>query len=368
MHAGRAGMAALLIFCMVLMGSSDAFAQAPIIRSQYVQLSYAQMDQLVAPIALYPDALVAQILAAATYSTQVVEAWRFVQNNADLPPEQLARMVDTQLWDPSVKALTAFPSVLANLNRNFGWTTKLGNAYYNQPHDAMSAVQAMRQRAYDAGTLQPSLQQAVVYQPANIVIQPVNPALIYVPMYNPWVVYGTPVPMYPAYYVAPLPARPVIPLVASAAIAFTAGVVVGAFTHYGWGWGHWGCGWGPHPVIAYNHVTYVSRSVTVINHGYYGGYEHSIEARSYNHQVYYGTNGYSANRTVIRGNGQTNVSATGPRDNTYTRDTAHFPGGNSTTVTGPDGNTVDRTVTGRGTGNATIMRSGPRGTHTRTHE
>ena len=118
-------------------------------------------------------------------------------------------MVDSQPWDPSVKALTAFPSVLANLNRNLDWTSRLGNAYYNQPQDVMNAVQAMRQRAYAAGTLRPTPQVAVVYQPQNIVIQPVNPAVVYVPIYNPWVVYGAPVPVYPAYYyVAPPPARP----------------------------------------------------------------------------------------------------------------------------------------------------------------
>lgn len=358
----RAMVACSLICCLCLMETADAGAQAaPIVRPQTFQLSYAELDQLVAPIALYPDALVAQVLAAATYSPQVVEASRFVQHNYGVPPEQLARMADSQPWDPSVKALTAFPSVLSSLDRNLEWTTRLGNAYYNQPQDVMGAVQRMRQRAYAAGTLRTSPQETVVYQPANIVIQPMNPVVVYVPIYNPWIVYGAPVPVYPAYYVPPPPPHLVAPLVATAAVAFTVGVTVGAFVHYGWGWEHWGCGWGPRPFIAYNHVTYVSRSVTVVNHGYYGGYDHSFAARSYNQQTFYRANGNTVTRTVSRGNGQTDVSLTGSHGNTYTRDTTHYPGGNSTTVTGPNGGTASRTVTGRGTGDVTATTTMPNG-------
>lgn len=358
----RAVVACSLICCLCLMETADTGAQAvPIARPQTFQLSYAQLDQLVAPIALYPDALVAQVLAAATYSTQIVEAARFVEQHYGAPPELLAHMVDSQPWDPSVKALTAFPSVLSNLDRNLDWTTRLGNAYYNQPQDVMGAVQRMRQRAYAAGTLRTSPQETVVYQPANIVIQPVNQAVVYVPVYNPWIVYGAPVPVYPAYYVPPPPPHSVAPLVATAAVAFAVGVAVGAFVHYGWGWGHWGCGWGPRPFIAYNHVTYVSRSVTVVNHGFYGGFDHSVIARSYNQQVFYRANGNTVTRTASRGNGQTDVSLTGSHGNTYTRDTTHYPGGNSTTVTGPNGGTASRTVTGRGTGDVTATTTLPNG-------
>ncbi len=105
---------------------------------------------MVAPIALYPDALVAQILAASTYPTQVVEADRWVQSQGSVPPEQLAAGANAQNWDPSVKALVAFPSVLAQMDRNIQWTTDLGNAYYNQPDDVMSAIQMMRGRAQAA--------------------------------------------------------------------------------------------------------------------------------------------------------------------------------------------------------------------------
>ena len=419
-HSASVNVAILLIYCILPFSVQGLYAQqVSTQRPQYRQLSYADLDQLVAPIALYPDALVAQILAAATYSSQVVEADRFVQRNRGLAPEQLARMVDMQLWDPSVKALTAFPSVLANLDRNLDWTNRLGNVYYNQPQDVMVAVQTMRQRAYAAGTLRPTPQETVVYQPNDIVIQPINPAVVYVPAYNPWIVYGAPVPVYPAYYyVAPPPRPSTGSVVAAAAIGFTVGVVVSAFAHYGWGWGHWGCGWGPHPVVAYNHVAFVSRSFTVVNHGYYGGFDHSFAARTYNQQTAYGVHGgvytdqrafangqysntrtatgtqgatysdernvgngqYSNTRTVTKPNGATYTDQhtagkgqssntrtfTGANGRTASSSTTRYPGGSSTTVTGPNGTTATRTVTGRGTGDATITRSGPHGTRTKT--
>lgn len=422
-QSARAAIAIVLICLLGPLGLRDSYAQevSPPPPPRYFQLSYAQVDQMVAPIALYPDALVAQILAASTYPPQIAEADHFVQRNAGVRTEEFARMVDAQPWDPSVKALTAFPSVLANLNRNIDWATRLGDAYYNQPQDVMSAVQRMRQRAYAAGNLRTTPQETVIAEPAGIVVAPVNPAVVYVPAYDPWLVYGSPVPVYPAYYyVAPAP-RPAGGLVVAAAIGFTAGVVVGAFAHYGWGWGHWGCGWGPHPVIAYNHVAYVSRSVTVVNHGYYGGYDHTVAARSFNQSIVthtaFGPHGgtytdqrtagngqYSNTRTMTKpngatytdqrasGNGQYNNtrtatgpngatytdqrtvgngqstntrSATGPNGKTASTSTTHYPGGNSTTVTGPNGQTASRSVSGRGTGDATVTRSGPKGTRVR---
>jgi hypothetical protein len=243
---------------------------------QWNALSPDQMDQLVAPIALYPDSLVAQVLAAATYPTQVVDADRFVQANAGAPPDQIANMANSQPWDPSVKALTAFPSVLANMDKNLDWTTQLGNAYYNQPQDVMSAVQNMRQQAYSAGHLRTTPQLDVDYQPGDIVIAPANPAVVYVPYYNPWALWGF--QPYYAWYAPPPPRGFVIGM----GIGFGVGIAIGAYTHWGWGWGHWNVGWGPHPVIFHDHVTYVSRSVTVVNHGYYGRFDRNPAARQYN--------------------------------------------------------------------------------------
>jgi hypothetical protein len=124
-------------------------AQAP----PYTQQTTEQLQQLVAPIALYPDSLVAQILAASTFPEQVVEADRWVQAHPDLKGDALGQAVDQQPWDPSVKALAAFPSVLGNMDKNLSWTSSLGDAYYNQQQDVMDAVQVMRRRAQEAGNL-----------------------------------------------------------------------------------------------------------------------------------------------------------------------------------------------------------------------
>src|SRR3989442_2631748 len=118
-----------------------------------VQQSPQELQQLVAPIALYPDALVAQVLAASTYPTQIVEADRWLQSHSDLKGEKLAEEVDKQPWDPSVKALTQFPSVLENMDKNLSWTSSLGDAYANQQQEVTDAVQAMRQQARKAGQL-----------------------------------------------------------------------------------------------------------------------------------------------------------------------------------------------------------------------
>lgn len=243
---------------------------------QWNALSPDQLNQLVAPIALYPDSLVAQVLAAATYPAQIVDADRFVQANAGAPPDQISAMVNSQPWDPSVKALTAFPSVLSNMDKNLDWTSQLGNAYYNQPQDVMSAVQNMRQQAYASGHLRGTPQLNVEYQPGDIVIEPANPAVVYVPYYDPWVMWG----FHPYYaWYAPPPPRG---FVVGMGIGFGVGIAVGAWSHWGWGWGHWGMGWGPHPVVFHDRVTYVSRSVTVVNHGYYGRFDRNPEARQYN--------------------------------------------------------------------------------------
>src|ERR1700683_1306298 len=159
-------------------------AQAP----PYNQQTPEQLQRLVAPIALYPDSLVAQILAASTFPEQIVEADRWVQAHPDLKGDALGQAVDQQPWDPSVKALSAFPSVLGNMDKNLSWTSSLGDAYYNQQQDVMDAVQVMRRHARAAGNLKSTPQQTVDTsgQDDDIAIQPVNPSVVYVPAYNPW--------------------------------------------------------------------------------------------------------------------------------------------------------------------------------------
>jgi hypothetical protein len=260
---------------MIPMGQDSAFAQsAPppgaVDNQQAPQaqpLSADQLDQLVAPVALYPDPLVAQVLAAATYPTQVVEADRWRQGQGNASPEQIAAGADAQNWDPSVKALIAFPSVLAQMDKNIQWTTDLGNAYYNQPQDVMDSVQAMRQKAQGAGQLRSTPQQVVTNDTGVIAIAPANPAVVYVPVYNPWLVYGSPFPPFPGYYYYPPPGI----FFGGLAIGFGIGIGIGIFSNWGWGWGHWGMGWGSHwggRGVFYNHNTYMTRSTTVINRGY----------------------------------------------------------------------------------------------------
>jgi hypothetical protein len=218
-----------------------------------------QLQQLVAPIALYPDELVAEVLAAATNPTQVVEADRWMQDQKDLQGKQLGDEVNKQSWDSSIKALTEFPSVLANMDKNLSWTSSLGDAYMNQPQDVMDAVQVMRQHAQATGNLNSNSQQKVEKNGNTIVIEPVSPDVVYVPEYDPWIVYGAPLAVWPGWYWYPGL------YVTTPGIAFGLGFGLGFFGGFGWGWNHWGFDWG-HRTMIFNHRTYVSHSRTFINH------------------------------------------------------------------------------------------------------
>jgi hypothetical protein len=160
--------------------------------------SAQELQQLVAPIALYPDALVAQVLAGSTYPTQIVEAARWMEQHHNLQGQELAKAVDQQIWDPSVKALTEFPQVLDNMNKNLSWTSALGDAYVNNPKGVMSAVQVLRKDAQQTGNLKNTPQQNVSTEGQTIVIEPANPEVVYVPTYSPDI-YGVPVAAYPGY-------------------------------------------------------------------------------------------------------------------------------------------------------------------------
>ena len=159
---------------------------------QSAQLTAEQLQQLVAPIALYPDTLVAQALAGSTYPSEIVEADRWLQQHPDLKGSALAQAADPQPWDPSVKALTQFPAVLASMDKNLSWTSALGDAYVNQPQDVLNAVQTLRHRAMQAGNLRTSAEEVVTVEGETIVIQPAKPDVVYVPAYDPWLVYGPP--------------------------------------------------------------------------------------------------------------------------------------------------------------------------------
>jgi uncharacterized membrane protein YgcG len=241
----------------------------------YAQQTPEQLQRLVAPIALYPDSLVAQILGASAFPEQVVEADRWVQAHPELKGEDLGKAVDQQPWDPSVKALTAFPSVLGNMDKNLSWTSSLGDAYYNQEQDVMDAVQVMRQKAEQAGNLKSTPQQVVKTDGPTIVVQPADPNVVYVPAYNPWLVYGYPVVAWPGWY--PYPGI----WFGGPYLSFGIGFGIGWFGGFGWGWGHWGFDWHNHYAL-YGGSRYYSRSRTFYNRGAYyrGGVAHGgVNAR-----------------------------------------------------------------------------------------
>jgi len=256
-----------------LLAYQDQDAQAPAQTKQgapYAQQTPEQLQQLVAPIALYPDSLVAQILAASTFPEQVVEADRWVQAHSDLKGEDLGKAVDQQPWDPSVKALTAFPSVLGNMDKNLSWASSLGDAYYNQEQDVMDAVQVMRQKAEESGNLKTTPQQTVTTQGSTVIIQPADPEVVYVPAYDPWVVYGGPIVAWPGWY--PYPGI----WYGGPYLSFGVGFGVGFFGGYGWGWHHWGGFDWHHHYAVYNHERYFSHSRTFYNRNtfYRGGGDH----------------------------------------------------------------------------------------------
>ena len=266
-----------LLFATLPQGLSAQDAQAPTQEADasappngqappYAQQTPEQLQRLVAPIALYPDSLVAQILTASTFPEEVVEADRWVQANPDLKGQALGQAVDQQAWDPSVKALTGFPSVLGNMDKNLSWTSSLGDAYYNQAQDVMDAVQVMRRKAQDAGNLKSTPQQTVTAEDSDIDIQPADPDVVYVPAYDPWLVYGYPIVAWPGWY--PYPGI----WFGGPFLSFGIGFGIGWFGGFGWGWGHWGFDWHNHAVL-FNHGRYFSGSRTFYNRNafYRGG-------------------------------------------------------------------------------------------------
>jgi hypothetical protein len=229
--------------------------------------SREQIEQLVAPIALYPDALVAQILMASTYPLEVVQAARWSKDNPKVAGKALEDAMQKQSWDPSVKSLTATPQVLAMMNEKLDWTQKLGDAFLASEKDVLDAVQRLRKKALDAGNLKSGKEQKVsTEQEGNttiIKIEPANPEVVYVPVYNPTVVYGPwPYPYYPPYYWYP-PAYP-----SGVFFAFSVGIVIGSAW---WGGCHWGGG-----NVYINHNVYNNFNKTNISGG---NWQHRPEHR-----------------------------------------------------------------------------------------
>lgn len=257
------GVACVLCGCLLLTSIPNAFANqvttpAAQPAPQAVQQSSEQLRQLVAPIALYPDPLIGQILAAATYPAEVVEADKWMEQHQRLTGDALAKEVDKQSWDPSVKALTQFPAVLTNLSQNLAWTSELGDAYINQRQDVTQTIQAMRHLAKDAGNLKATAQENVTTHGDTIDIEPASTDEVYVPQYDPWDAYGDALPIFPGW--DPYPGL----YLYGPGIGFGLGFGIGLFAGYGWGWNHWGCDW-HHGAVEYNHQAFVSHSRSIVN-------------------------------------------------------------------------------------------------------
>jgi len=221
-----------------------------------------QLDSLVAPIALYPDPMLAQVLAASTYPLEIVQLQQWLEKNKNLKDKALADAVAKQPWDPSVQAMAGLPDVVKRLADDVQWTTDLGNAFLAQQADVMDAVQRMRKKAQDTGNLKSNEQQKVetkvVESKQVIVVEQANPQVVYVPTYNPTVVYGPPVYPYPPIYYPP-PGY----YAAGMAISFGVGVAMGAMWSGGWGWG---AGWG-HNDVNVNVNNNFNRNTNISNSG-----------------------------------------------------------------------------------------------------
>jgi hypothetical protein len=213
-----------------------------------------QLDSLVAPIALYPDPLLSQVLVASTYPLEIIQLEQWLEKNKNLKDQALTDAVQKQDWDPSIQAMAVLPDVAKRLADDIKWTTDLGNAFLAQQSDVMDAVQRMRMKAKDAGYLksneQMKVETKVVETKTVVVIEQANPQVVYVPTYSPVVVYGPPVYPYPPIYYPP-PSY----YAAGVAIAFGVGIAIGSSYHGGWGYN---CGWGHTNVYVNVNNNYIS--------------------------------------------------------------------------------------------------------------
>jgi len=240
----------LVLLLMVPVGgfSQDTGSAPPPFRQE-------ELDQMLAPIALYPDSLLIQMLMASTYPLEVVQAQRWLNSNPNLKDEQLAAALEQKDWDPSVKSLVNFPPVLAMMNDKLEWTQDLGDAFLGQQDQVMATVQDLRAKAHAQGNLKTTSEQVVVVQDDSILIEPVSPQVIYVPAYNPTVVFGPWwYPAYPPYYYYP----PGYAVITTGIISFGVALTLGAAWGYAWG----------HPNWAHRHV-YINPSQNIAINRFY---------------------------------------------------------------------------------------------------
>ena len=257
----------LAMICTICIVPGDTLAAIPSTHStqsaaqqdQVAKVPADQLDSLVAPIALYPDPMLAQTLAASTYPLELIQLQQWMAKNPGLKDKALADAVMKQPWDPSIQALAALPDVVKRLADDIQWTTDLGNAFLAQQSDVLDAVQRMRKKAQDTGNLKSTDQQQVetkvIESKSVIVVEQADPQIVYVPSYDPVVVYGPPVYPYPPIYYPPAGYY-----AAGLAISFGVGMMMGAAWGGGWGWG---CGWGGNNDININNNNNFNRNSNI---------------------------------------------------------------------------------------------------------
>ena len=348
---GTALIAVLTAFLACPAGTALAAAQetpSPNAASQSSpNLSMDQLESLVAPIALYPDPLLAQMLIAATYPLDVIAAQQWLDQNKGLKGDQLEKAVEKQSWDPSVQGLVSIPEALKRLSENIQWTSDLGDAFLAQQSEVMNAVQALRAKAKDSGKLESTSQQTVetkvVEKETVIVIQPTSPDVVYVPSYSPAVVWGP-----PAYY--PYPPIYYPPYYGGAWLGFGVGIAVGIGIAGGW---CCGCGWGGGNTININNNNnYVNHrnNQNGINRSGNSDWKHSAQQR--------GGAPYKDRAQAEKfGGGARGDSAQSRRNQAQTRQASNRSGGNfdrsrsgagGTGAGGSRAGTMDRGSTNRG--------------------
>lgn len=276
-----------IVCCLALLRGELALAvpsqQADSTQEQAAKLQPEQLDSLVAPIALYPDPLLSQMLVASTYPLEIIQLQQWLTQNKNLKDKALTEAVMKQGWDASVQGMAVLPDVVKQLAENIKWTTDLGNAFLAQQSEVMDAVQHMRAKANDKGNLKSNEHQKVetkvIESKQVIVIEPSSPEVVYVPSYNPTVVYGAPVYAYP-----PIAYPPVGYYAAGAAISFGIGMMVGA----AWGGGGWGynAGWGGNNTININNNNNFNRNSNIqggnrnqVNGGNRNNWQHNPKHR-----------------------------------------------------------------------------------------
>jgi hypothetical protein len=292
----RMGQSLVAVLCVLSLVPGDTAVYALPITQQNGSANQAaptipndQLDSLVAPVALYPDPLLTQVLVASTYPLEIIQLQQWIQKNSSLTGDALTNAVEKQAWDPSIQSMAIFPDLVKRLADDIKWTTDLGNAFLAQQSEVMDAVQRMRMKAQAAGHLkstdQMKVETKVVETKTVVVIQQTNPQVIYVPTYSPVVVFGPPMYMYPypPIYYPPPSYYP-----AGVFFAFGVGVAVGSYYRGGWGYN---CGWGRHTTINinvnnryishYNHTNInVNRNVNVnANRNVNGTWQHNSQHR-----------------------------------------------------------------------------------------